>query len=491
MKSIRLAGIVLVACLFAPFAWCQQSPADQTTTGQSNNTPTAPDQPLPPNTSSSGSVNDAGAVPAGRSLLGAGPQDSGEGPSQPLSGAENVGLAAGAQAANFFDASALASGAGDSALLNSQGNLTWGANEVFGGGLTLNRAWSAGRFSLSYSGGAVLYQPSKFYPDSMFHSLSLTQEFEWKRLTLRLLDQFSYSPTSLYGGAGAGGPGLLSETGSGASTINPTYTSNNSILTGQTREFNNTAIGEIQYNLSRRSSVTATGSYGLLDYEGAGYISDHYYVAGAGFNYSFTPKDTLAVTYTFNQTQYSGTPQRTEIQQATMEYSHQISGRMVFEVGAGPEFYEFHGYTPPAGNELSWTANVGLQYQMRRTSLGATYSRGSNAGSGVFFGSSSQNVSGSVTHQFSRFLTGVVNAGYSFNSELVNVPGAASEYHNWYAGATLGRQFGAHARVSFNYGALQQPSNGVCPVASCGTNQLTQTVGVSLDLHIRPIGSPE
>jgi hypothetical protein len=490
MKQISVAGFFLAALLCVPAARGQQSPGDQ-----GGNVPATPDQPLPANpATSSGGTSNGGAAPAGRSILGSDLTDTTQGTDQteslPLSGAEQLAIPGG-QARNIFDASVLFSGSGDSGVINTQGSPIWGASELLGGGLSVDRTWKADHFSLSYSGGAELFQPTALYPTTTFHSLSLAQSFGWKRVTLRLLDQFSYSPNTPFGGAGIGGPGLLAETGGGGGTLNPTFASNDTILTGGSRILNNSAVAEIQYNLSRRSSFTLTGSDVVLDYIGGGFISDHAYVVSGGYNYMITTKDTLAVTYALTETHYTGTTEMLDFQQVNFACGHVLSGRMVFQISAGPEFIVAHGYTPSVPNELTWSLSTGVQYRLRRSSLGASYSRGANPGSGVFAGSTTQDLGGSASHQFSRFLIGVVNAGYSFNKNLANVPGVSNEYRNWFVGGSIGRELGRHAHISFNYGVLQQPSSGICPVTSCYTNRVVQTIGAALDVHVRPVNSTE
>jgi hypothetical protein len=53
----------------------------------------------------------------------------------------------------------------------------------------------------------------------------------------------------------------------------------------------------------------------------------------------------------------------------------------------------------------------------------------------------------------------------------------------------LSRQLGRRAQLSLNYGAQEQPYGGVCPVSNCGTNRVVQTIGVSLDVHLHPLGA--
>jgi hypothetical protein len=491
MKRISAAGFFLAILLCVPAVRGQQAPADQ-----NGAAPIAPDQPLSPAiTPSSASTNDAGAAPAGRSILGS-DANSSQGTNDtamlPLSGSVAVTSNISAQPRNYFDASALLSGSADSAVFNSQTTSSWGGIEVVGGEVSYDRSWQENRFAISYLGGATLYEPNALHPAAMYHALSLEQDFGWKRLKLSLIDQFSYSPESLFGGAGIGGPGLLSETGQAvSSTLTPSYASGSSILTGQTRLVSNSALAQIAYNFSPRSSFTVTGDYGLLDYAAGGYISSHDYVVGGGYNHMLTPKDTLAVTYTFSQDLFTGTPQKLAMQQINLAYSHVVTERIAFQVAGGPEFLTFHDYTPSVPAAITWSVNAGVEYRLRRTNFGATYTHGANAGSGVFFGSISQTAGGSVTHQFSRFLVGAVDAGYSFNHNLEPTTAATNNFNNWYASASVGRQLGRFTHLSINYGAQQQPYNGVCPVASCGTNSVVQTFGVALDVHVHPIGSIE
>jgi hypothetical protein len=496
MKRISAAGFLLAVLLCVPAARGQQA-----TPNQDQSTPIAPDQPLSSATApSSGSTNDAGAAPAGRSIPGSGAdtsQETNESAMLPLSGSVAVTSNISAQPRNYFDAGGLVSGSADSAVISNQvinnpGTSSWGGIEVIGGEVSYNRSWQENRFTMSYLGGATLYEPGALFPAAMYHALSLEQDFGWKRLKLSLIDQFSYSPNSLFGGAGIGGPGLLAETGQAVtSTLTPSYASGSSILTGQTRLVSNSALAQIAYNISPRSSFTVTGDYGLLDYAGGGYISSHDYVVGGGYNHMLTPKDTLAVTYTFSQDLFTGTPQKLAVQQINVAYSHVVTERIVFQIAGGPEFVTFHDYTPSVPSDATWSLNAGVEYRLRRTNFAAAYTHGANAGSGVFFGSISQTAGGSVNHQFSRFLVGAVNAGYSFNHNLAPTTVITNNFNNWYASGSVGRQLGRFTHISINYGAQQQPYNGICPVASCGTNHVIQTFGVALDVHLRPIGSIE
>jgi hypothetical protein len=106
----------------------------------------------------------------------------------------------------------------------------------------------------------------------------------------------------------------------------------------------------------------------------------------------------------------------------------------------------------------------------------------------VFLGATSNTFSGSAHHQFTRYWTGSINAGYAMNDSLPQAGVATTQFDNWFVGANIGRRVGLHAQFNFNYGASQQNSPATCLVASCGGAGLQQTFGLSINWHLRPAG---
>jgi hypothetical protein len=106
----------------------------------------------------------------------------------------------------------------------------------------------------------------------------------------------------------------------------------------------------------------------------------------------------------------------------------------------------------------------------------------------VFLGATSNTVTASAHYQFTRHLTGFVNGGYAMNVNLAPAGVTTNQFDNWFVGANLARTLGTHARVNFNYGATRQNNPAVCLVAYCGGTGLQQTVGMSINWHLRPAG---
>jgi hypothetical protein len=172
-----------------------------------------------------------------------------------------------------------------------------------------------------------------------------------------------------------------------------------------------------------------------------------------------------------------------------LAYGRKITGRLAFQVAAGPQEIQFTG-AGGVGNfhTLFVSVNSALTYERRRSGVGFSYARGLTGGSGVFLGATSNTFSASAHHQFTRSLTGGINAGYAMNDSLPQAGVATTKFDNWFVGANLGRQVGHHVQVNFNYGATEQNNPATCLVASCGGTGLQQTIGLSINWHLRPAG---
>jgi hypothetical protein len=158
-------------------------------------------------------------------------------------------------------------------------------------------------------------------------------------------------------------------------------------------------------------------------------------------------------------------------------------------VAAGPQEILFSG---PGGvgnfHLLFASINSALSYERRRSGVSFSYVRGLSGGSGVFLGATSNTFTGTAHYQFTRFWTGSLNGGYALNNSLARAGTATTQFNNWFVGANLGRRVGLHAQINFNYGALRQNNPATCTLATCGGNGLQQTLGMSVNWHLRPAG---
>ena len=481
-KSLALAA-ALAICV--PICAQSQSPDSQ----QAN--PSAPMQPL-------GSVSGGGysklPAPAARGVSLADESQVYD-PSQvtpdanTLAGAQPFGLGSLQHPRNIFDPSFKFTELGQT-VTSTGGQTGFTPVSILGGSLNFDRTSGNNEFTALYNGGDTLSSNS-LIPHGQFHDLTLTEQILWARWHLLLRDDFAAAPGAIFAGTGMGGPGLLAQSsaalGNSLTNIGQEFVPPDTVETGSALRYRNSALGQVEYSFSRRSAFTVSGSYGLLDFPYAGYISSHMVNAQAGYDYELDPKDSIAVLASYGKIDYTGTSDSTRDYVAALAFGRKITGRLAFQVSAGPQRIQaMNG----SGSFQLWfaAANSALSYERRRGGMSLAFNRGVSAGSGVFLGSTANTFSSSAHYLFTRFWTGTVNGGYSMNTSLAPARVATSNFDNWFFGASLGRHLGQHAEMNLNYGLQRQNSPATCPVTSCGATGFQQTVGMTVNWHLRPAG---
>jgi hypothetical protein len=488
-KKIWVLPIAVGFCLAAVRA--QNQTPNQTQDQRSVN-PTVPMAPL--DTSSGGKA----PVPGARGV--SGPDDySSYDPSQvvpdtnALSGAALFGVGSLEHVHNIFDPSLTITGQGQRVPIatgTSQSSVMEGSG-IFGGGMYFNRSWDMYRTIGVYNGGESIYYLQGVLAHSSYHDMSLAQEINTQRWHLVFRDDFLISPDAAFTGAGMGGPGLLQQfsytNDSFLSTLSQTFVPAETIQTGLVKRTRNTALAQAEYSLSRRTAFTLTGSYGLLHFGQAGFISSHMLDLQAGYDYLLDPKNSIALMGSYGKIDYTGSPISTAGSKGELAFGRKVTGKLAFQIAAGPEVIQSAGSANGSFQVTTWSMDSSIKYDRRRSGAALAFSRALTSGSGVFFGSISDTFNGSVNHQFTRHFSGSATGGYAFNTSLVPAGVTATTFTTWFLGANMGGQLGRHTNLTVNYGLQKQNSPSTCPVASCGVTGYEHTVGTTLNWHLRPI----
>ena len=395
---------------------------------------------------------------------------------------------------NIFDPSITITQLGQT-IPDTTGKTTLAGVSIVGGSLNFNRVWSEYHFSALYSGGetfnvgfgGLTAATGIRAPHYQFHDLVLTQEASWARWHILLRDDFSASPGATFTGEGMGGPGLIAQSSmSSLSGLGQAFAPSQTINTGDGIRIGNSVLGQAEYSFSRRAAFTFAGTYGLLHFTGTGYLSSTMVNAQTGYDYLLDPANSVAVLASYGKIDYTGTGVSTSDYMAALAYGRKITGRLAFQVSAGPQEI----VTTGTGGQHYLIANVNsaLTYERRRSGAGFTFLRGLSAGSGVFRGATSNTASVSAHHEFTRNLSGSVSGGYSMSNSLPTTGLAPARFDNWFVGGNIERRLGLHANLNFNYGLTKQDSPTPCPVLSCGVAGLQQTFGMTVNWHLRPAG---
>ena len=485
--------------------------------------PNAPLQPLPPlDTSPSGGNANKPPIGAARGVTGPyDPQPYDPAQVTPdqntLAGVAPLTLGSIQHTQNIFDPAISFSLLGQT-YPNTTGPSTLIGTSVISGSLNFDRTWSRYHFTTLYNGGEIFnlgYGGANSTFGSVpayyqFHDLIVTQEVNWARWHILLRDDFMASPYAAFAGQGMGGPGLVAQfssmLGAALNSFGQEFLPTENINTGAAMHYRNAVLGQAEYSFSRRSAFTFAGSYGLLHFTEPGFVSSTMLDAQAGYDYLLDPSNSIAILASYGKIDYTGTLPPTTGTSTTgtstigtgasttdymgaLAYGRKITGRLAFQVAAGPERIISAG-AGGIGNFQLWNASISsaLSYEKRRGGVSFNFMRGLNPGSGVFLGALSNTTSGTAHYQFTRYWTGSVNSGYSLDNSLAPAGTATTQFDTWFIGANLGRRVGTHAQVNFNYGVLKQNSPPNCPVTICGIPGFQQTFGMTVNLHLRPTG---
>jgi hypothetical protein len=467
---------ILALALCVPATWAQQ-------TDPRVNPPVAPQRPLSPGESSSKAPEESAITPSPE-------PNQATSDTRPLSGVEQFTLGQMGKRRSYLLSSLQFFQTADtnSGITSGQSNLD--AVSTLLGHVTLQRVWSRYELAADYSGGGYLYN-TRSGLNAAIHQFGVTQRIAWRRWSLLLGDRLGYLPEASFGFGGLHYYGLGGSV-TNLTNINPIFEPNQTILTARAPRISNTVVAEVDYHIGPKSSIAASGSYGILRFTGSGlgFINSSEAVFQTGYNYSPTHRDTLALTYGLSLFRFEGTNERIQNHSVHGAYGRRITGRLALQLSAGPEIATFSKRTAGSGTRVSWGMESALLYQFRRTTLGISYANYLTGGAGVLAGAQSHQVHMTVQGQLSRVWFGSLDLGFARNTALQELTTGTviSAFNSGYGGVTLSRPLGRYTSLYFNYYLQRQSSNtGPCTVTICGTVPLRHHFGLGFNWHHRPI----
>jgi hypothetical protein len=392
----------------------------------------------------------------------------------------------------------------DSNPTETTGKASWDAWTSLSGGLNVHKISANNDLELTYVGGGEISSDTSV-SNGVIQELVFTDKITFHRYALTFFDETSYLPESSFGFGGLGGglPGGGS-LGGGLGSLGP----GQSLIVGRGQNLGNTFDAEADVQLTRRSSLTFVAGYSLLDYFDSALLNYGTVSARAGYNYQVDRKDTLGLSYTFSDTNYSNFDQSIVAHTFQVSYGHRVTGKLAFQVAAGPEVVSFttpimnettgSGGTGTSGpgsgptTDLYWALNTSLTYAQRRTAYQVGYSHGVAGGSGVLAGSDTDQVSGSITRQMTRKFSSGVTGGYSRNQGLAvfgttSTAPSSQTFDYWFGGGTFSYPLGRTVAITFTYQFQYQNSGAAfCIGTPCASDVTRNMFSVGLDWLDRP-----
>jgi hypothetical protein len=330
------------------------------------------------------------------------------------------------------------------------------------------------------------------YSKSAIQDLEFSYNFKWQRWSLLVGDDVSFLSESPFGFGGVGGLQFLSGDSPFApgGSLNWILGPNQTIPTIIVPRLSNLLVSQIEYKVSPRATWTASGSYGTLNFFGVGFINSTDALLQTGYNYSVSPQSTVAVIYTFDDFRYPQFPQTINYNVVKIGYARYVTGRLSFQLAAGPSIVMLRGVFTGYANNLSWALFSALNYKWDRTALLLSYDRLVTGGSGVLVGAQTGQVEATVERKLSPRWRLSASLGYASNGSLIpnTTTSNFQHYNSWYTAVRFNHQMRPGTNLFLGYGAGLQAANAVgCASPNCSTTYISHQFSVGFNFSLRPI----
>jgi hypothetical protein len=262
-----------------------------------------------------------------------------------------------------------------------------------------------------------------------FADLGFSQVATLGRWNFVLSDDVSYLP-------GTAATGLSGIPGVGDLGVNPVQVNGDTgqgLLTNFSDRVTNTASGSVQRQITGKTSINASGSYGILRFldsnltsgisSSAGLDSDTY-TAAAGINHMINVRNTFGGNYAYSNFSYTGnnfgvlTPDFVS-QTASASYGHKFTRKFSSTISAGPQWTTIN--ISGGTTTISLYVDVSATYSGKSGSSTLTFTRNTNNGYGTIGGAISDSVVFTASRSFAVVWKVAASSGYTHTSTLPGV----------------------------------------------------------------------
>jgi hypothetical protein len=360
-------------------------------------------------------------------------------------------------------------------------------------------------FGLRYGGAGFIYDNGA-EPPSSFHIVSLMDVLKFRRGSLSFTDLFSFMPEAEFGLPGIGVLGGLSSglmggfgfgSGSGMGQVNPAYTPNEGILTNLYGAYSNTALVEGVYELTAKTSISAMGTFGVLQFaKGAqGLMNGNDYDGLVGLNHKVGRRSEIGVSYLHSSFHYVGLPVSFDSQALSLEYGLKITGKLGLQVFVGPELVTFRSPPNPVLTKGYYRGTVSLAYATGRNDFSLYGGHYSSGGGGVVPGAETTTISAGWHRRLTRIWTSGAYFGYSRNSGFRSLSSLTSvrsittgrHFQYWFTNLTLNRPVDRYVTFYAGYEYQRQATSGACTGSgACAVPLSNQVFGIGFSFTPHP-----
>ena len=316
-------------------------------------------------------------------------------------------------------------------------------------------------FNLLYAGG-LLYSTYSGLGLSTFQTLTVSQGLVRGKWALGVSDSVSYLPQSPTTGlSGIPGVGDL-----GSQPLPDPQTPGQTILTNYATRVSNYVSGNIERQLSPKTSLSGSGTYGILKFLDGRYLSSTDISGQLGINRRLDRRTGVSLTAVYSTFSYTNNSSSFNTRGLNVGYNRQLSKNLTFDASAGPQWVNSFQALPQLTGEtvaitvpsrLTYSANVGASYVHQHTTGSLSYSRSINGGSGLLVGSQADQVSAQALRNWGRDWSASASVGYARTTPLASNGTVSSVF----AGIQVSHRFSQNFSGYASYTAIHQSTPAI------------------------------
>ena len=274
------------------------------------------------------------------------------------------------------------------------------------------------------------------------------------------------------------GQGTLPEfvlSGPNGADLGNQYLSTGTILTPFTSQLSNTPVAEIDYGLTRTTSLTANGSYAMLDFPDSSLLDTTQRNLGGGMNHSYG-RNTVGVSYNNTMFRYANAPESMQTHAVQLSFARRVSAKYSLDAYIGPEIVVSKTGVQST-TQFFATGHFALRWRAPRTTASLLYSRNITNGSGITTGAKTDLAAATIDRTVERDVILSGSLGYARNAATL----VGGTYDTINAMAGISRHLGRRASLSLDYFYQFQTSN------SAFDNLQNQVITCAFTWNFRPV----
>jgi hypothetical protein len=353
-------------------------------------------------------------------------------------------------------------------------------------------------FTMLYAGG-VLFSNLPGQSTGVFQTFSISQGLVGHGWAIGASDSVSYLPQSPTTGlSGIPGVGDL-----GLQPITDPLVPAQSVLTNYAKRITNSVSGNIERQLSGRTSLSGTGSYGILHFVGNddGGLDSTQIGGQAGINHLLDHRSSVSANVQYSTFSYTSNTSSFNSRGVNLQYSRQLTKTVSLEVSAGPQWVSgfeaepvgMFEFLPGSANafaivraapttttvavpsRLGVATSASLSIARKAMTFSASYTHGVNGGSGVQTGAIADSLSVSAQRTYGRMWAASLTGSYTRTSGLVNDNISSSVY----GGIQVTRRLTSTLSAFLSYTGINQSVDSTL-AAQNAFNGFTQSFSIGI-----------